>query len=108
MFCSSRRRHTRWPRDWSSDVCSSDLIAGEWMFDPNHSNNEWVTARVYPNGPEYYLYTGNRAMGPSLRSPAFDAQIGRASCREKVSVLMAPDSVQKKIEITKVELINES
>src|SRR5207253_4750711 len=22
---SSRRRHTRWPRDWSSDVCSSDL-----------------------------------------------------------------------------------
>src|SRR6266508_5137998 len=25
FFCSSRRRHTRWPRDWSSDVCSSDL-----------------------------------------------------------------------------------
>src|SRR5439155_8189758 len=23
---SSRRRHTRWPRDWSSDVCSSDLL----------------------------------------------------------------------------------
>src|SRR5690625_2347396 len=22
---ASRRRHTRWPRDWSSDVCSSDL-----------------------------------------------------------------------------------
>src|SRR5439155_6313762 len=22
---SRRRRHTRWPRDWSSDVCSSDL-----------------------------------------------------------------------------------
>src|SRR5439155_18557471 len=21
------RRHTRWPRDWSSDVCSSDLVA---------------------------------------------------------------------------------
>src|SRR5690625_5612896 len=26
IFFSSRRRHTRWPRDWSSDVCSSDLI----------------------------------------------------------------------------------
>src|SRR5207253_6910546 len=26
-FFSSRRRHTRWPRDWSSDVCSSDLIS---------------------------------------------------------------------------------
>src|SRR5437870_2175734 len=27
FFFSSRRRHTRWPRDWSSDVCSSDLRA---------------------------------------------------------------------------------
>src|SRR6266508_5667141 len=26
FFFSSRRRHTRWPRDWSSDVCSSDLF----------------------------------------------------------------------------------
>src|SRR5690606_27846275 len=25
---SSRRRHTRFSRDWSSDVCSSDLISG--------------------------------------------------------------------------------
>src|SRR5690625_6026454 len=25
FFFSSRSRHTRWPRDWSSDVCSSDL-----------------------------------------------------------------------------------
>src|SRR5215208_7875563 len=29
FFFSSRRRHTRWPRDWSSDVCSSDLDANE-------------------------------------------------------------------------------
>src|SRR5690625_3596173 len=28
FFFSSRRRHTRWPRDWSSDVCSSDLMKG--------------------------------------------------------------------------------
>src|SRR5690625_7214854 len=28
FFFSSRRRHTRWPRDWSSDVCSSDLPVG--------------------------------------------------------------------------------
>ena len=26
FFFSSRRRHTRWSGDWSSDVCSSDLI----------------------------------------------------------------------------------
>ena len=26
FFFSSRRRHTRLRRDWSSDVCSSDLV----------------------------------------------------------------------------------
>src|SRR5437868_1934236 len=29
FFFSSRRRHTRSKRDWSSDVCSSDLAAGK-------------------------------------------------------------------------------
>src|SRR5207249_5783058 len=29
FFFSSRRRHTRSKRDWSSDVCSSDLMKGE-------------------------------------------------------------------------------
>src|SRR5256886_16912812 len=28
FFFSSRRRHTRFDCDWSSDVCSSDLIFG--------------------------------------------------------------------------------
>src|SRR6266498_1137968 len=28
FFFSSRRRHTRCGRDWSSDVCSSDLLGG--------------------------------------------------------------------------------
>src|SRR5258707_14474043 len=28
LLISSRRRHTRYWRDWSSDVCSSDLFAG--------------------------------------------------------------------------------
>src|SRR5439155_4926177 len=35
FFFSSRRRHTRWPRDWSSDVCSSDLgrdIVRTWLY----------------------------------------------------------------------------
>src|SRR5688572_32568609 len=27
IFFSSRRRHTRFDCDWSSDVCSSDLLA---------------------------------------------------------------------------------
>src|SRR2546422_6584957 len=29
FFFSSRRRHTRCSRDWSSDVCSSDLVVGD-------------------------------------------------------------------------------
>src|SRR5256884_7243919 len=31
FFFSSRRRHTRCSRDWSSDVCSSDLATGTWL-----------------------------------------------------------------------------
>src|SRR5690606_40697013 len=31
FFFSSRRRHTRFSRDWSSDVCSSDLVSC-WRF----------------------------------------------------------------------------
>src|SRR6266700_6930948 len=32
FFFSSRRRHTRFSRDWSSDVCSSDLrTAAQFM-----------------------------------------------------------------------------
>src|SRR5207245_8159878 len=40
FFLSSRRRHTRCYRDWSSDVCSSDLDAAvlmavkAWKMDP--------------------------------------------------------------------------
>src|SRR5207253_6697313 len=33
FFFSSRRRHTRWPRDWSSDVCSSDLLRERVIVD---------------------------------------------------------------------------
>src|SRR5699024_11815794 len=35
FFFSSRRRHTRSKRDWSSDVCSSDLAVnkGESLYD---------------------------------------------------------------------------
>src|SRR5690606_40224903 len=35
FFFSSRRRHTRFSRDWSSDVCSSDLgvVRREALFE---------------------------------------------------------------------------
>src|SRR5260370_28260901 len=32
FFFSSRRRHTRFKCDWSSDVCSSDLMMGGYML----------------------------------------------------------------------------
>src|SRR2546429_2423422 len=50
FFFSSRRRHTRCSRDWSSDVCSSDLI----HFPPHllvncvrkvYSGERWVEKR---------------------------------------------------------------
>src|SRR6267154_664537 len=34
FFFSSRRRHTRWTGDWSSDVCSSDLAPRSWPPGP--------------------------------------------------------------------------
>src|SRR2546422_11115879 len=38
FFFSSRRRHTRCSRDWSSDVCSSDLNYGRGRSD------HWIVA----------------------------------------------------------------
>src|SRR3712207_8615972 len=48
FFFSSRRRHTRYWRDWSSDVCSSDLAQQPgWMqvLLPSRPNGSagWVT-----------------------------------------------------------------
>src|SRR5699024_11353626 len=39
FFFSSRRRHTRSKRDWSSDVCSSDLV---YMPNPRAQYDDYV------------------------------------------------------------------
>src|SRR6266536_2547064 len=56
FFFSSRRRHTRSTRDWSSDVCSSDLsdpprtpTPGFWR---RHRHDALVTRWAAENGPE--------------------------------------------------------
>src|SRR5204862_2256389 len=52
FFFSSRRRHTRSLRDWSSDVCSSDLSAGSCSKRragppaPTHWSSDRVTPPV--------------------------------------------------------------
>src|SRR5690625_6681964 len=53
FFFPSRRRHTRWPRDWSSDVCSSDL---------GHSKNVIERVRaIKARYPEMQVVGGNIA-----------------------------------------------
>src|SRR2546427_622343 len=39
FFFSSRRRHTRFDCDWSSDVCSSDLMIRHTRFDCDWSSD---------------------------------------------------------------------
>src|SRR5207253_4527383 len=59
FFFSSRRRHTRWPRDWSSDVCSSDLpnpakalkIAPQTFTDLEKHFDTKLATRYGPNDP---------------------------------------------------------
>src|SRR5256886_5445499 len=46
FFFSSRRRHTRFDCDWSSDVCSSDLAAlGREELDQAPGDRQQVVAR---------------------------------------------------------------
>src|SRR5438876_822420 len=47
FFFSSRRRHTRWTGDWSSDVCSSDLFDLVGIFDGKDENWKKRTNIVY-------------------------------------------------------------
>src|SRR5712691_12280351 len=55
FFFSSRRRHTRFDCDWSSDVCSSDLIvevAGHLYAEPpkNRKHRKTIYPRHAPSG----------------------------------------------------------
>src|SRR5206468_7805432 len=105
FFFSSRRRHTRSDRDWSSDVCSSDLVVKAvspytkeltltHLADETHEFKlESATGQIlgYGIGVIYtplYESTWTAAAAP-------DGKIGRASCRERVQISVRRGSVKK-------------
>src|SRR5437868_14149227 len=80
-FFSSRSQHTSSKRDWSSDVCSSDLTyvpfikaAGELKTKPTQQS----IAKLREIGITPHIIVC-RCEKP------LDKEIGRASCRERVN-----------------------
>src|SRR2546430_13775368 len=79
FFFSSRRRHTRFDCDWSSDVCSSDL--GVQTSRPSRTSAQpRSTQRVVEAGGGWCRVL----------------KIGRASCRERVEISVVAVSLKKK------------
>src|SRR5436309_12292288 len=79
-FCfSSRRRHTTFSRDWSSDVCSSDLC-------PPALPAATASKSAQPPAAQEDIER-LRDQLDALKNDVkelTEAQIGRASCRERV------------------------
>src|SRR5690606_39726133 len=89
---SSRRRHTSFSRDWSSDVCSSDLAAviEREPIDVIDPETRGLLASIgirkdTPFAPDArmrsILADAAGVANGTARAIAF--QIGRASCRER-------------------------
>src|SRR3989442_9014691 len=97
FFFSSRRRHTRCGRDWSSDVCSSDL-RGESATGPGprpvrgsegeillHVREDRLQtgavhlARSAASGPRALRVSGERFRGPRGTVAAVDADAAGTS-----------------------------
>src|SRR5690606_40147720 len=96
FFFSSRRRHTRFSRDWSSDVCSSDLLR---MIDNrfnalahwDNPNGDRYSVELEIISVEMNIDAGNEAFPliEILKTNIVDRktnEIGRASCRERVKM----------------------
>src|SRR5256885_10788672 len=85
FFFSSRRRHTRLQGDWSSDVCSSDLVdaladglrIGVTLYDPDVI----VLGGGLAEAREALFTPLAAALRARLTFQTM--QIGRASCRER-------------------------
>src|SRR2546429_7384042 len=69
VFFSSRRRHTRCSRDWSSDVCSSDLSAVRTRESRAAIGSKAVTRRTkVGRGEETSSRSEERRVGKECRS----------------------------------------
>src|SRR5690606_40057762 len=64
-FFSSRRRHTRFSRDWSSDVCSSDLFFPLGQRDDGGQVPRQAIVQVRGQAPALFAERASR------RFPAF-------------------------------------
>src|SRR5206468_7611249 len=75
FFFSSRRRHTRSDRDWSSDVCSSDL-SWNWNTSPvlrllipwSTGSTSRKPSVVPPRAPRTRMRSEERRVGKECRS----------------------------------------
>src|SRR5699024_12116881 len=85
FFFSSRRRHTRSKRDWSSDVCSSDLDVQYVQLVMNPSvrgkDKRLRSAAVLQAVLQIVFPVGCTPAAQKRGSQSIE--IGRASCRER-------------------------
>src|SRR5690606_39693007 len=94
FFFSSRRRHTRFSRDWSSDVCSSDLRDGKLIALIGETRRFPVDIEEVPlqvrqafiaiEDARFYDHPGVDWRGIIRAVWLLATKIGRASCREGV------------------------
>src|SRR3712207_8923482 len=83
FFFSSRRRHTRYWRDWSSDVCSSDLQCGYAYYGKAISlRSAKGKRRAYAYyrccGSDAYRFGGERlCANPQVRTDRLDEAVWR-------------------------------
>src|SRR5205814_6555530 len=106
FFFSSRRRHTRCLSDWSSDVCSSDLEEfGRVRCEIVARSGEVIpvdlsAAIVTEDGRDTATVGVFRDLREELRRESelqdARAEIGRASCRERVGNWVRDQRLYKK------------
>src|SRR5687768_18548103 len=97
FFFSSRRRHTRCSRDWSSDVCSSDLIVVRGADAVTLLIAAATSYRNYADvGADPAARVASALASASGKTVDALREIGRASCREREEDSVVGGSLKKK------------